>query len=201
MPLDSWPYAAVELDFQSDNHTWRKNRDKPSSRPLKPREDDILVWERFVGVATEGREIKHTCLSALMEHYHWASRGEKYCKVLRTAARAVPVWAEAAIKLNRLMLGRHQPGRSGHSQIMAIQIGLYETEQSPAPGGYAVALAKDDTHSLNALEATIEGDIVSEFVDEFLAEQLADAAATTRGSITNRENAPATGMVILSRNV
>ncbi|KAH9225122.1 hypothetical protein K456DRAFT_59713 [Colletotrichum gloeosporioides 23] len=65
----------------AEYHTWRKNRDKPSSRPLKPREDDILVWERFVGVATEGREIKHTCLSALMEvsrcwgrdtvqHYH-----------------------------------------------------------------------------------------------------------------------------------
>ncbi|KAH9225121.1 hypothetical protein K456DRAFT_1943790 [Colletotrichum gloeosporioides 23] len=44
---------------------------------------------------------------------------------------------------------------------------------------YAVASAKDDTHSSNALEATIEGDIVSEFVDEFLAEQSADAAATT----------------------
>ncbi|KAH0421178.1 hypothetical protein CcaCcLH18_13596 [Colletotrichum camelliae] len=103
----------------AEYHTWRESREKPSSRPSKPREDDILVWERFVGVATEGMEIKRSCLSALMEvsrcwgidkvqHYHWASRGEKYCKVLRTAARAVPEWAEAAIKLNRVMLGRHQ---------------------------------------------------------------------------------------------
>ncbi|WQF76292.1 Putative JmjC domain-containing protein [Colletotrichum destructivum] len=112
-------FDQVMLAECAEYHAWRKNRKKPSSRQTNSREDDISIWERFVGVANEGMEIKYKCLSALTEvsrcwgldkvqHYHWASKGEKYCKVLRTAARAVPEWAEAAIKLNRVMLGRHQ---------------------------------------------------------------------------------------------
>ncbi|KAJ0359430.1 hypothetical protein COL26b_014361 [Colletotrichum chrysophilum] len=213
----------------AEYHTWRENRVR--SRPSKLREDDILVWERFVGVATEGMEIRHKCLSALMEvsrcwgrdkvqHYHWASRGEKYCKVLCTAARAVPEWTEAVIKLNRVMLGRHQRvgarlvkpvaspieqgdlytlkawsykqaymKQNGHGQYSLLFQKLAITDLPQGFGfdkfglmvgkEYAVASAKDDTHSSDVPEATTKRDIVSEFVDEFLADQSADAAANT----------------------
>ncbi|KAK2758930.1 hypothetical protein CKAH01_16758 [Colletotrichum kahawae] len=148
------------------------------------------------------------------------AEGEKYCKVLRTAARAVSEWAEAAIKLNRVMLGRHQRVRARLVKLAAnpIEQGDLDTLKAwsykqayvrqngcdryslpfeelaitDLPQGfgfdkfglmvgkeYAVASAKDDTHSSHAPEATTEGDILSEFVDEFLAEQSADAAANT----------------------
>lgn len=43
----------------------------------------------------------------VVQHYLFAAKGEKYCNVLRTAARSVPVWAEAVRALNAAMLQRH----------------------------------------------------------------------------------------------
>ncbi len=46
------------------------------------------------------------------EHYHWVDEGVGFCTKLRTAARVVRDWDEAAIKLNRLILRRMaQSGR------------------------------------------------------------------------------------------
>ncbi|KAK6206185.1 hypothetical protein QIS74_13604 [Colletotrichum tabaci] len=182
-------FDQVMLAECAEYHAWRKNRNKkPSSRVTNSREDDISVWERFVGVANEGMEIKYKCLSALTEvsrcwgldkvqHYHWASKGEKYCKVLRTAARAVPEWAEAAIKLNRRDLDTlkawsykqayvKQNGRGQHSLLFEK---LADTDLPQGFGfdrfglmvrkEFAVASAENDTHSLVVPEAASEGDI------------------------------------------
>lgn len=48
----------------------------------------------------------------VMQHYQWASRRANFCRLLRAAALAVHDRSEAMIKLNRLMLRRHQtPGQ------------------------------------------------------------------------------------------
>ncbi|KAK4182234.1 ATP synthase subunit alpha [Podospora australis] len=94
-----------------------KNRDSTQPLPAN-QEDDAAQWNRFFGVATDG--FKH--LSALKEvvrcwgrdivqHYQWASKGEKYCNQLRTTARRVPVWKEAVIGLNWSMLQRSRDFR------------------------------------------------------------------------------------------
>jgi hypothetical protein len=78
-------------------------------------------WERFVGVAKTGAETINKRLPCLrkisgfwgkdkVQHYGWAYAGEKYCKVLSTAASQVPDWDEASIKLNQLMLRRAKMG-------------------------------------------------------------------------------------------
>lgn len=80
-------------------------------------EGDVEQWRRFIGLAEEGDGIKSACLSALKEvarcwgqqviqHYRWASRGEKYCNQLRAAARKVPRWDDAVTGLNWSILER-----------------------------------------------------------------------------------------------
>jgi hypothetical protein len=80
------------------------------------------VWERFVGVATNGVKAINKRLPCLrkvssiwgkekVQHYGWAYAGEKYCKVLSSASSQVPEWAEASTKLNQLILRRLQMAR------------------------------------------------------------------------------------------
>ena len=48
----------------------------------------------------------------MVQHYQWASRGARFCTLLRKAALAVPDRTEVIIKLNRLILRQHQtPGQ------------------------------------------------------------------------------------------
>lgn len=80
-------------------------------------ETDAEKWKRFVGVAREGRDAIRNCLHPLrkagaawgkekLQHYEWAYKGLKYCKVLGTASSQVPEWEEAVIKLNQLIKRR-----------------------------------------------------------------------------------------------
>ncbi|KAF2174537.1 hypothetical protein K469DRAFT_154659 [Zopfia rhizophila CBS 207.26] len=70
-------------------------------------------WERFIGVAETGAESRQKCLPPLLkvggywgkekvQYYGWGLLGEKFCKVLGTAAARVPSWEDASIKLNQL---------------------------------------------------------------------------------------------------
>lgn len=75
-------------------------------------------WERYFGVATYAAQVKSNCLVALKAvavrwgreavlHYQWASKGERFCNLLRAAALDVPKWADAALALNIIMSRRH----------------------------------------------------------------------------------------------
>jgi len=60
---------------------------------MEESETDAEDWQRFVGVAREGKAQIHGCLAPLrkvstvfgkekVQHYGWAYEGEKYCKVI-----------------------------------------------------------------------------------------------------------------------
>ncbi|OCL13860.1 hypothetical protein AOQ84DRAFT_309859, partial [Glonium stellatum] len=103
------------VQYKEEKRCWSKR--------LKNGDTDAERWERFIGVAKIGAELMQRCLPPLsktsgywgkekVQHYGWASAGEKYCKVLGTAASRVPTWEEALIKLNQLILRRiNIPGR------------------------------------------------------------------------------------------
>ena len=100
---------------------WKLAREKRPTKPLLP--EDLAEWDRFLGVAKRGLEIKSQCLSPLktvancwgedvVQHYQWVYKGPKYCKLLCTAARKIRGWKEAVKALNWLMLERSQQGPS-----------------------------------------------------------------------------------------
>ncbi|KAK0656528.1 hypothetical protein B0T16DRAFT_425083 [Cercophora newfieldiana] len=89
-----------------------KSRDS-SQPPSTNKEDDAAQWDRFFGVATDGskrlsslKEVVRCWGRDVVQHYQWASKGEKYWNQLRTTARRVPVWEEAVVGLNWSMLQR-----------------------------------------------------------------------------------------------
>ncbi len=84
-----------------------------------PSDDDAEEWERSIRIA-KSENLRLTSLKTVgicwgrdvIQHYQWTSRQLKFCGVLRTAALAVPDLSEAIVKLNLLMLRRHQfPGQ------------------------------------------------------------------------------------------
>ncbi|KAK3935361.1 hypothetical protein QBC46DRAFT_367640 [Diplogelasinospora grovesii] len=96
----------------------KQTKDRDTSQPLPAsKEDDVARWHRFLGVATDGSRMKSECLTALKEvvrcwgrdivqHYQWASKGEKYWNQLRTTARKVHMWDQAVVGLNWAILQR-----------------------------------------------------------------------------------------------
>jgi hypothetical protein len=79
-------------------------------------------WEQCVNMAQSKIRISKQCLAPLVmtaeywgmnkvQYYEWASMGFKYCDVLATAASRNPVWEEALVKLNQLLLKRIAEGR------------------------------------------------------------------------------------------
>ncbi|KAF9733857.1 hypothetical protein PMIN04_013076 [Paraphaeosphaeria minitans] len=83
---------------------------------------DAKQWERFIDVASAGASLKKIFLAPLIKagafwhadkvrYYGWASAGWKFCKLLGTAASRNPDWAEALVKLNRLILRRIVDGQ------------------------------------------------------------------------------------------
>ncbi|KAK3364015.1 hypothetical protein B0T25DRAFT_57010 [Lasiosphaeria hispida] len=90
----------------------KKNRDSTQPAPTN-KEEDSAQWDRFLGVATDGskrlsalKEVVRCWGRDVVQHYQWASKGEKYWNQLRTTARRVPVWEEAVVGLNWSMLQR-----------------------------------------------------------------------------------------------
>jgi len=94
----------------------KQTKSRDSTQPPPPptnKEDDAAQWDRFFGVAIDGskrlsalKEVVRCWGRDVVQHYQWASKGEKYWNQLRTTARRVPVWEEAVVGLNWSMLQR-----------------------------------------------------------------------------------------------
>ncbi|KAF2193571.1 hypothetical protein K469DRAFT_497944, partial [Zopfia rhizophila CBS 207.26] len=111
-----WLCASVEEVMLAECAQYKKERSCWSTQ-LNNGDADTKRWERFVGAAKTGGELRKQSLAPLtkvsgcwgiekVQHYEWAYVGEKYCKVLGTAASRIPDWEEASVKLNRLILRR-----------------------------------------------------------------------------------------------
>jgi hypothetical protein len=130
--------ATCELIMSTECPTYRR-RKQTRARESKE-EDDAEQWNRFFGLAKEGDRIRSNCISALkvveyhwgrqvIQHYQWASRGEKYCNQLRAAARKVPVWGEAALILNQSILQRSRNVRQRPVKASANPIEQHDLER------------------------------------------------------------------------
>ncbi|KAK4182216.1 hypothetical protein QBC35DRAFT_510393, partial [Podospora australis] len=115
--------------------------------------DDPMLrhWRSFSDIADHGYKIKSDCLGALrtvakcwgrevVMHYGWASKGEKYCNVLRTAALHVRSWPTAVQRLNQIMMHRHR----------AIKASIIKNHRNPIEQIDLQRLAKDQ-HSEQSL--------------------------------------------------
>jgi len=109
--------AEIETIMFEECEEYKKGKGKGWSKRAEESGTDAENWARFVGIAREGKDAIRKCLSPLrrvsaiwgkekVQHYEWAYKGEKYCKVLGTASSQAPEWAEAVIKLNQLILRR-----------------------------------------------------------------------------------------------
>jgi hypothetical protein len=95
---------------------------KKHEQPPLDADFNAKQWERFIDIAQCNIKMSKQCLAPLVEtaecwgmdkvhHYEWASMGRKYCKVLGSAAFQNPIWEEALVKLNQLLLRRIVEGR------------------------------------------------------------------------------------------
>lgn len=131
-----------------------KKRDSTQS-PLTNKEDDAAQWDRFLGVATDGskrlsalKEVVRCWGRDVVQHYQWASKGEKYWNQLRTTARRVPVWDEAVVGLNWSMLQRsrdihRRPVKALVNPIEPADLDSLRTWSREAPSPCQKLAAKD----------------------------------------------------------
>jgi hypothetical protein len=94
---------------------------------------DPKQWEHFINIAQCNIKMSKQCLAPLAQtaecwgidkvhHYEWASLGRKYCKVLASAASQNPVWEEALVMLNQLLLRRITEGRPLKSSVNPVYL-------------------------------------------------------------------------------
>lgn len=93
------------------------HRFERTTRVDEETEIDARQWDYFLNMAQTNMRMNKQSLSPLVEiaaqwgirkvnYYQWASMGQKYCNMLNLAASRNPVWEEAVIKMNQLLLGR-----------------------------------------------------------------------------------------------
>jgi hypothetical protein len=106
---------------------------KKHEQPRLDADFDVKQWERFIDIAQYNIKMSKQCLAPLAEtaeywgmdkvhYYEWASMGRKYCKVLSSAASQNPVWEEALVKLNQLLLRRIAEGRPLRSSVNPVYL-------------------------------------------------------------------------------
>jgi hypothetical protein len=106
---------------------------KKLEQPQVDAESEEKQWERFIDVAQSNIKMSKQCLAPLVEtaecwgmdkvhHYEWTSTGRKYCQVLSSAASQTPIWEEALVKLNQLLLRRITEGRSLRSSVNPVYL-------------------------------------------------------------------------------
>ncbi|PSN58673.1 hypothetical protein BS50DRAFT_641572, partial [Corynespora cassiicola Philippines] len=174
-----WLFASMDEVMSAECQRYKQQRSGWSAK-LRTGDAEAKEWERFIGVVHTGTDTREKCLHPLKKvsgvwgkervlYYRWAFAGEKYCKVLGTAAMRNPDWDEARIKLNQLIVRRIKApgGRRPKMSVNPVnQIDLedlkkwqdkneyskngcmlaYETVAiSDIPGGYAI-----DCHGLIA---------------------------------------------------
>ncbi len=107
--------ATCELIMSAECPTYQRRKQTPCRKSRT--KDNAKQRHRFLGPAKRGDRMKSSSLTALKEvarcwgpqiiqHYQWASRGERYCNQLRAAARKVPQWDDAVLGLNWWILQR-----------------------------------------------------------------------------------------------
>jgi hypothetical protein len=106
---------------------------KKHEQPRLDADFDAKQWERFIDIAQCNIKMSKQCLAPLVEtaecwgmdkvhYYEWASMGRKYCKVLASAASQNPVWEEALVKFNQLLLRRIVEGRPLKSLVNPVYL-------------------------------------------------------------------------------
>ncbi|KAF2818268.1 hypothetical protein CC86DRAFT_399349 [Ophiobolus disseminans] len=123
-----WLFAQLEEVMMEECH--QDSKDEQSKPEVV---SDRKQWERFIEIAQSKIKTSKQCFAPLartaenwgmnkVQYYEWASMGWKYCNVLATAASQNPVWEEARIKLNQLLLRRIAEGRSLRTTINPIYL-------------------------------------------------------------------------------
>jgi hypothetical protein len=106
---------------------------KKHEQPRLDADFDAKQWERFIDIAQCNIKMSKQCLAPLVEtaecwgmdkvhYYEWASMGRKYCKVLASAASQNPVWEEALVKFNQMLLRRIVEGRPLKSLVNPVYL-------------------------------------------------------------------------------
>ncbi|PSN58960.1 hypothetical protein BS50DRAFT_580338 [Corynespora cassiicola Philippines] len=109
-----WLFASMDEVMSAECQKYKQQRSSWSAKS-KTGDAEAKQWERFIGVAHTGTDTREKCFHPLKKvsgvwgkekvlHYRWAFAGEKYCKVLGTAATRNPDWDEARMKLNQLIM-------------------------------------------------------------------------------------------------
>ncbi|KAK3942937.1 hypothetical protein QBC46DRAFT_362117 [Diplogelasinospora grovesii] len=111
-----------------NKHTGKEARDKLSTKPTKPSEDDVAEWDLFLGVAKDGLEIKSKCLSALKTVAHYWGQD------------VVHDWEKAVTGLNSSMLERSQQGMSLKRRPVRASGDLNNLRKCPPENGLAIDL-------------------------------------------------------------
>ncbi|EMD65809.1 hypothetical protein COCSADRAFT_170268 [Bipolaris sorokiniana ND90Pr] len=112
-----WLFKKLNKVMIEECYQYRKN-EQPQLDSLF----DAKQWEQFVNTAQSKIRMSKQCLAPLVktaeywgmnkvQYYEWASMGLKYCNVLAAAASQNPVWEDARVKLNQLLLRRITEGR------------------------------------------------------------------------------------------
>ncbi|KAJ5063734.1 hypothetical protein J3E72DRAFT_186956 [Bipolaris maydis] len=112
-----WLFTKLNEVMIEECYRYRKN-EQPQLDSLF----DAKQWEQLVNTAQSKIRTSKQCLAPLVktaqywgmtkvQYYEWASMGLKYCDVLAAAASQNPVWEDARVKLNQLLLRRITEGR------------------------------------------------------------------------------------------
>jgi hypothetical protein len=123
-----WLFAKLRQVMMEECSQYRRHE-----QPHVDAEIDEQQWERFIDVAQSNIKMSKQSLAPLVEtaecwgmdkvhHYEWTSTGRKFCQVLGSAASRTPVWEEALVKLNQLLLRRITEGRSLRSSVNPVYI-------------------------------------------------------------------------------
>ncbi|KAF4954205.1 hypothetical protein FGADI_5418 [Fusarium gaditjirri] len=73
------------------------------------------TWDHFIGVARKGGTER-------LQHYGWYAESRTFCKQLAAAAKEVPEWEEAVVKLNQIRLSRHRDIRKSPIKVGKAKI-------------------------------------------------------------------------------
>lgn len=123
-----WLFSRLKQVMIEECYRYRMNE-----QPQPDADFDAKIWERFIDIAQSNIKMSQQCLAPLAEiaeywginkvrHYEWASMGRKYCKVLSAAASQNPIWEEALVKLNQLLLRRIIEGRSLRDSVNPLYL-------------------------------------------------------------------------------
>lgn len=142
-----WLSSKLQEVMKEECQQYRSNE---QSQPDLDVDMKTEQWQRFVDIALSKIRLSKQCLTLLMKiaqhwgidkvrHYEWASMGWKYCKMLSAAASRNPVWDEALVKLNQLLLRRIAEKRSlGTSTNPILRLDLKHLEAWPAKADFEV---------------------------------------------------------------